>query len=57
MDWLDVILKALPDWLGDSLHSWADVLITATPDFGQVALPAMAVITGFFLIFMMEADA
>lgn len=68
MEWLDVIIKAIPDFFEavadviikatpDFLGAWADVLVKATPSFGQVALPAMAIISCFFLLFMMEADA
>lgn len=55
---IDLILKALPNWVDAWWHSQADVLITATPQFGAaVVIPAMAIISCFLLLFIMEVDS
>ncbi len=57
MDWIDILIKALPGFLGDSLHDWIDIVVKATPAFGAIGLSAIMIISGFFLIFMMaESD-
>lgn len=67
MDWLEILITAIPDFIEEVadiiitatpqfLGDCADLIVRATPSWGEVAVPAMAVVSGFFLLFMMEAD-
>ena len=44
MDWLEVIITAIPDWLSDPV----DVIVTAVPDFGTV--PVFMLLGGMLLL-------
>lgn len=55
---VDIVIKAIGDFMGDALHDWTDITIFATPDFGQaVGITVLAVISSFFILLMMEADS
>ena len=53
---VDVLISVIPDFVNQFFSS-VNVLITATPAFGVVAIPAMAVISSFILLFAMEIDS
>ncbi len=54
MDWADLLIKVIPNWLGDSLHSFVDVIVKVTPNLGGVVgLSQLLVMAGFALVLFM----
>ena len=41
MDWIDILIKVVPEFFGGMFHSWADIVLRVTPDFGVSGLPRM----------------
>lgn len=48
MEFWDILIKVLPDFLGDALHAWVDIVVKATPQLGHN--PNHIMITSGFLI-------